>query len=139
VKVSYSLNFAFALGELLPARGSLLMFSNRLQHEEWACYPRADATIVSASICPIDHDNCPHVACLTYTYRVENDDYSGLYAMSFSTRVGALEFVKDYRDCTLVARFRPECPQESCLFVPDYTDMPEGDAARIVSAFSGQA
>src|ERR1700730_14484342 len=106
------LEFAFAVG----SRGGLLS-SNQLRQERWAFYPEVDATIVSASICPADHDSCPHVICLIYTYEVENDHFSGLCARSFSTHEDALQFLGDCGDRLAMARYRPECPQESCLFI----------------------
>jgi hypothetical protein len=131
------LDFAFAAGGCLN-RGSGLLLANRLGHESWACRPEADATILSATVCPSDHDSSPHVACVIYAYQVKSHDYSGLCAKSFLTRREALKFVAGCWAQTLIARYRPECPEESCLFI-DSDDLGETVATRILSTVSAQA
>jgi hypothetical protein len=58
-----------------------------------------------------------------YTYRVENERFSTLFAEGFSTRGEAELCVDEYRAHPLVARYRPECPQESYLEI-DHRGIP---------------
>jgi hypothetical protein len=61
---------------------------------------------------------------LIYTYQVQNDDYSGLYAKSFSARGDGIKFVEEYMAHPLIAKYHLGCPQDSFLFI-DYNGMPE--------------
>jgi hypothetical protein len=131
------LDFAFAAGGCLN-RGRGLLLAHRLGHEAWACRPEADATILSATVCPSDHDTSPYVACVIYAYQVRSDDYSGLCAKSFPSHREALKFVTGCWSQTLIARYRPEFPEESCLFV-DSDGLGEAEVARVLSTVSARA
>jgi len=131
------LDFAFAAGGCLN-RGSGLLLANRLGHESWDCRPVADATILSATVCPSDHDSSPHVACVIYAYQVKSCDYAGLCAKSFLSHREALKFVTGCWAQTLTARYRPEFPEESCLFV-DSDSLGEAEVTRILSTVSARA
>jgi uncharacterized protein DUF3592 len=104
----------FAVGGLLLGGGGVLLIANRLKSESWACCPKAEATILSASVCPPDNGG-PYVACVIYNYRVEDKDYATLFAEGFATHQDAQLSLDEYRAHPLVARYRPERPQESCL------------------------
>jgi len=117
-KVAIWPNFVFAVGGLLLSwGGSGLLLANRLRDEGWDCCPDTDATILSASICLPDNDNCPHIACVIYVYQVQNENYSGLCVKPFLTRRDARQFVDDCYARTPITKYRPECPQESCLIL----------------------
>ena len=133
-----SLNVAFAVGGLLLTRGSGLLLANGLRRESWDCCPEAEATILSASVCEADREGCSHVGYVIYRYQVENEEYSALYAKSFPTESDAHEFVGEFKAHSLVARYSPECPQESCLFI-DLCPLSEGEAARILSTVSARS
>lgn len=109
-----TLVFAAVVGGVLLTGVSGLLFANRLRRESWDCCPETEATILSASVRPPDYGG-PHVACVVYTYRVENDDYSTLFAEGFATHREAQLCIDEYRTHFLVARYRLECPQESQL------------------------
>ena len=111
------LNFAFTIGGMLLASGSGLLFANRLHDQGWAGCPDTDATILSASVCTPDHDTCPYFACVIYVYLVRNENYSGLCVEPFLRRRDALQFVEECYARTPTTRYRPECPQESCLVI----------------------
>ena len=133
-----SLDFAFSVGQILPTGGSGQLLSNQWRHEGWACYPEAAATVITASVCPIDHINCVHIACLIYAYQVKKNQFSGLYARSFPTREDALRFVEDCMDLSVVAKYHPKSPQESCPYIA-HSAMLESEAARIVFSLSARA
>jgi hypothetical protein len=82
----------------------------------------AMATIQSAGVCPTDQDNGAHVGYVIFNYRVAREEYSSISAKAFLTREEAERFVEVCRSRSLTARYRPECPQESCLVV-DSDDM----------------
>lgn len=111
------LNFAFAIGGMLLASESGLVFTNRLHEEGWAGCPETDATVLSASVCTRDGRDCPHVACVIYVYQVQNENYSGLCVKPFLSGQEALEFVEKCYARIPTTKYRPEYPQESCLIV----------------------
>jgi hypothetical protein len=106
--------FAAAVGGILLTGISGLLFAHRLRDEGWTGCPETEATILSASVYPPDNGG-PHVACVIYTYRVGKEDYSTLFAEGFATHREAQLCVDEYRAHDLVARYRPERPQESHL------------------------
>jgi hypothetical protein len=116
IKIIMLLTFVFAaaVGGVLFTGVSGLLFANRLRRESWDCCPQTDATILTASVCP-PHSGGPHVACVVYTYSVENERYSTLFVEGFATHREAELCLDEYRAHPLVARYRPEYPQESYL------------------------
>ena len=117
-----TLALAFVVGAVFLT-GVIGLFANRLKRESWACCPTVEATILFASVCPPDDNGGPHVASVIYTYRVENEDYSTLFAEGFATHREAQLCVDEYRAHPLVARYRIECPQESKLEI-EYGGVP---------------
>jgi hypothetical protein len=111
------MNLAFAVGGLLFTGGSSFLLANQLQEEGWARCPETDATVLSASVCLLDDDNCLHIACVIYVYQVRNENYSGLCVQPFPTRLGALRFIEECCAQTPMTKYSPECPQESYLIV----------------------
>jgi hypothetical protein len=99
-----------------------LLLAGRLSRESWACCPKVEATILCASVCPPDNGS-PYVASVIYTYRVENEDFSTLFAEGFATHWEAQLCIDEYRAHPLVARYRLERPQESKLEI-DYSGIP---------------
>jgi hypothetical protein len=116
-----TLTLTFAVGAALLAGVSGLL-ANHLRCERWASCPKVGATILSASVCPPDNGG-PYVASVIYTYRVENEDYSTLFAEGFATHCEAQLCIDEYWAHPLVARYRPVCPQESQLEI-EYSGIP---------------
>jgi len=108
-----TLTLAFAVGAVLHTGVSRLL-ANHLKRESWASCPKVTATMLSASVCPPDNGG-PYVASVIYTYRVENENYSTLFAEGFATHCEAQLRTDEYWAHPLVARYRPERPQESYL------------------------
>ena len=114
--------FAAAVGGILLTGISGLLLAHRLRDEGWTGCPETEATILSAIVYPSD-DGGPHVACVIYTYCVEDEDYSTLFAEGIATHREAQLCIDEYRAHDLVARYRPERPQESQLEI-DYSGIP---------------
>jgi hypothetical protein len=104
-------------GLLLVSCGTGLLVAKRSKDTGWTHCPDASVIVRSGGVRPTDRGDCRHFGYVLYQYQVENQNYAGLCAKDFATPQEAMQFVVQCRADKLVVRFKPESPQDSCLFV----------------------
>jgi len=104
------------IGVLLIIGSSLLFVDKRRGRVAWAQYPEAPVTIESMNVYASERAKRPYVGRVTYTFLVDGQRRCGWCARSFVTEQQAWEFVGECMSRTLIARYKPENPNESLLF-----------------------
>jgi hypothetical protein len=78
--------------------------------------PESPAVIQSSRVYCSDDDQRPFIGFIRYSYRAGLRTYYGVCSASFLTSQQALQFIEKCHASRTVARYKPENPEESCLF-----------------------
>jgi len=103
-------------GLFVMGSGTVLV-ADRLLQMVWTNYPECPAVIRSSSVYRSDDDQLPYIGFIRYSYEAESQTFLGFCSPMFSTSQDALQFIEMCRASRTVARYKPESPKESCLFV----------------------
>ena len=103
-------------GFFVMGSGSVFV-ADRLRQMVWANCPECPAVIESGCVYGSDDDQLPYIGFIRYSYKAVCRTYSGFCSPIFSTSQDALQFIEMCRASRTVARYKPESPEESCLFV----------------------
>ena len=121
-----TIGFAIVGGLILASCGSGLLIARRMRDLTWAHCPEIQAVVQSGCSYITDDQSC-YVGLAMYRYRVAAQTYYGTCQRSFTTPRAALYFIERCSASRLTARYKPENPEESCLF--------ECEQAEIVNQF----
>lgn len=114
--------FAMVGGLILASCGRGVLIAKRLRHIAWAHCPETLA--VAQSACEyMTQDGSRHVGVVLYTYEVAAQTYYGTCQRSFTTSRAALCFIEYCCASQLLARYKPETPEKSCLFECEQADL----------------
>jgi hypothetical protein len=119
--------FAIVGGLILASCGSGLLIARRMRDLTWAHCPEIQAVVQSGYAYIADDKSC-YVGLVMYSYKVATLTYYGTCQRSFRTPRAALYFIEYCGASRLIARYKPENPEESCLF--------ECEQAEIVNQFA---
>jgi hypothetical protein len=97
--------------------GGSILVADRLRQMAWTNCPECPAVIQSGCVYRSDDDQRPYIVFIRYSYEAESRTYFGFCSPIFSTSEDALQFIEMCRASRTVARYKPESPEESCLFV----------------------
>lgn len=107
--------FAIAGGLILASCGSGLLITRRMRDLTWANCPEIRAVVQSGYAYIADDKSC-YVGLVMYSYKVVAQTYYGTCQRSFTTARAAMHFIERCSASQLLARYKPENPEESCLF-----------------------
>lgn len=107
--------FAIVGGLILASCGSGLLIARRLRDITWAHCPEIEAVFQSGCTYITEDKSC-HVGFVMYSYKVAAQTYYGTCQRSFTKPRAALHFIEQCSGSRLLARYKPENPEESCLF-----------------------
>jgi hypothetical protein len=107
--------FAVVGGLILASCGSGLLIARRMRDLTWAHCPEIQGVVQSGCTYVTD-DQSHYVGFVMYSYKVAALTYYGTCQRSFTTPRAALHFIQYCRASRLLARYKPENPEESCLF-----------------------
>lgn len=99
---------------MLASCGSGLLVARRLRHIAWVQCPEVQA-VVQSGCAYITDDKSHYVGLVMYSYRVAAQTYYGTCQRSFTTPRAALHFIQHCSASRLLARYKPESPEEACL------------------------
>ena len=107
--------FGIVGGQILASCGSGLLIARRLRDLTWAHCPEIQA-VVQSGCAYITDDQSRYVGFVMYSYKVAAMTYYGTCQRSFTTPRAAMHFIEQCSESRLLARYKPENPEESCLF-----------------------
>jgi hypothetical protein len=105
--------FAVVGSLILTSCGNGLLIAKRLRHITWSHCPETPAVVHLGCLMG---DRSRHVGLVIYTYKVAGQTHYGTCKRSFTTPRGALHFIEHCKASQLLARYKPENAEESCLF-----------------------
>jgi hypothetical protein len=114
--------FAIVGGLILAGCGSSLLIARRMRDITWAHCPEIQA-VVQSGCAYISEDRSRYVGFVMYSYKVAGLTYYGTCQRAFTTPRAALHFIEHCSASRLLARYKSENPEESCLFDCEQAEM----------------
>jgi hypothetical protein len=103
-------------GLLILGSGGCVLVANRLRQMGWMHCPESPAVVQAGCVYRTGDEQYSYVGIVLYSYRVSSQMYYGTRTQPFLTAQDALDYLEGCAAARMLARYKPENPEESCLF-----------------------